>query len=64
LLTRLNTLLFISAKLLDTNRANNALLWAMIHVDKVIAWAKRTKEWTSRLVKEFKYRFRNINEQQ
>lgn len=47
LLKRLKTLLFISAKLLDTNKASKALLWATITVDKVIAWANNIKEWTS-----------------
>lgn len=47
LLKRLKTLLFISAKLLDTNNASKALLWATITVDKVIAWANKIKEWTS-----------------
>jgi hypothetical protein len=42
LLRRLKTLLFISAKLLDTSKA---LLWATIRVDKVIAWANKMKEW-------------------
>lgn len=47
LLKRLNTLLFISAKLLDTSRANNALLWETIQVDKAIPWANRMNEWKS-----------------
>jgi hypothetical protein len=42
LLRRLKTLLFISAKLLDTSKA---LLWATIQVDNVIAWANKMKEW-------------------
>lgn len=48
LLKRLNTLLFISAKLFDTNKANKALLWATIQVDNVMAWANKRNEWTSR----------------
>lgn len=37
LLKRLNTLLFISAKLFDTSKASKALLCATIQVDRVIA---------------------------
>lgn len=44
LLKRLKTLLFISEKLFETSKANNALLCATIQVDRVIAWANRMKE--------------------